>query len=103
MNFIRQIERLQMLNKLIREERTGTPEELADRLGVSRRQLYTYFDLLKDFGLEVGFSRKINSFYYYEKKDLKISLKIQVLESAEMANINGGASWRKVCNRVFGR
>jgi predicted DNA-binding transcriptional regulator YafY len=103
MNFIRQIERLQILNKLIREERTGTPEELAERLGVSRRQLYTYFDLLKDFGLEVGFSRKINSFYYCEKKDLRISLNIQVLENAEMANINGGMRWRRVYNRVFGQ
>lgn len=85
MNFIRQIERLQMLNKLICEERTGTPEELADRLGVSRRQLYSYFDLLKDFGLEIGFSRKTNSFYYCEKKDLRISLNIQVQESTKVA------------------
>ena len=47
MNFIKQIERLQRLNHLIRNENTGTPEELAERLKMKRSQLYEIIDMLK--------------------------------------------------------
>jgi predicted DNA-binding transcriptional regulator YafY len=61
MEFIKQIERLQLLNKLVREQRTGSLKELAKRIGVSRRQLYAYLEYLKDYGLEIIFDRKLNS------------------------------------------
>ena len=90
MNFIRQIERMQLLNKLIREQRTGSPEELAERLGVSRRQLYAYLEYMKDFGLDICFSRKVNSFMYGDEKEIKIDLNIQVLKASEARQIQGG-------------
>ncbi|MDN3667939.1 helix-turn-helix domain-containing protein [Echinicola jeungdonensis] len=90
MNFIRQIERMQILNKLIKEQRTGTPNELAERLGVSRRQLYTYIDYLKDLGLDVWFSRKQNSFVYNDDEEIQLDLKIRVLGKTDVSKINGG-------------
>ena len=60
MEFIKQIERLQLLNKLVREKRTGSPDELAERLGLSRRQLYFYLEFLKDYGIDIAYSRKKN-------------------------------------------
>lgn len=94
MNFIRQIERMQLLNKLIREQRTGSPEELAERLGVSRRQLYAYLEYLKDHGLGICFSRKLNSFMYCDEKEMKIDLRIQVLKQSEICQIQGGLTFR---------
>ena len=94
MNFIRQIERMQLLNKLIREQRTGSPEELAERLGVSRRQLYAYLEYMKDFGLDICFSRKLNSFMYCDEKEMKIDLRIQVLKPSETHQIQGGWAFR---------
>ncbi len=90
MNFIKQIERLQLLNKLIEEERTQAPEDLANRLGVSRRQLYNYIENLKDIGLEVVFSRKHNSFCYPTQKKLEISFHFKILEEDNVTKINGG-------------
>ncbi len=90
MNFIRQIERMQILNKLIKEQRTGTPKELAERLGISRRQLYTYLDYLRDFGLDVFFSRRQNSFVYSDDKEIQVDLKIKVIGKTDLEKINGG-------------
>lgn len=90
MEFIRQIERLQLINKLIREERTGNPDELAIRLGISRRQLYVYLEYLKDMGLDIQFSRKQNSFVFACQKHVRIDWKFEILESTQVNTINGG-------------
>jgi len=92
MEFIRQIERLQLLNKLVKEQRTGKPEELAARLGIGRRQLYVYIEYLKDFGVDIQFSRKRDSFVYAEKHELKIEVKFELIDSKNGVGINGGKS-----------
>lgn len=91
MEFIRQIERLQLMNKLIREQRTGSPEDLAERLGVSRRQLYVYLEYLKDMGVEIQFSRRLNSFVFACEKQVYIDWRFEILEPAEMRKAMGGA------------
>lgn len=92
MEFIRQIERLQLLNKLVKEQRTGKPEELAERLGIGKRQLYVYLEYLKDFGLNIQFSRKLGSFIYAEEHELKIELRFELLDSKSRIEINAGES-----------
>jgi predicted DNA-binding transcriptional regulator YafY len=90
MEFIRQIERLQLLNKLVREQRTGSPEELAERLGVSRRQLYVYLEYLKDMGVDIQFSRRLNSFVFTCEKQVYIDWRFEILEPAELKKVVGG-------------
>lgn len=90
MEFTKQIERLQLLNKLIREQKTGSPEELANRLGVSRRQLYVYLEYLKDCGIEIQFYRKLNSFVYTCQKQIYIDWRFEVLDSADLKKVVGG-------------
>ncbi|TCO08344.1 HTH domain-containing protein [Natronoflexus pectinivorans] len=90
MNFIRQIERFQALNKLIHQQCTGTPDELASRLGISRRQLYAHIEDLKVLGLEISYSRKLSSFYFNESKHLKIEFNLEVLEPEENIKTFGG-------------
>ena len=92
MEFIRQIERLQLLNKLVKEQRTGRPEELAERLGIGRRQLYVYIEYLKDFGMDIQFSRKLDSFIYAAQRELKIEVRFELLDSKDRSEINGGES-----------
>ena len=43
MNFIKQIERLQLLSKLIGDQNTGNPKPFC-KTCISRRQLYSHFD-----------------------------------------------------------
>lgn len=90
MEFIKQIERLQLMNKLIREQRTGSPEALADRLGVSRRQLYVYLEYLKDMGLDIQFSRRLNSFVFACEKQVYIDWRFEVLTSKDAKEFVGG-------------
>lgn len=89
-DFIREIERIQMLDKLISNRRTGNPDELAKRLGVSRSQLYLIIEYLKDMGLIISYSRKINSFYYEENSRLSIEFNFKVISAEEGKIIYGG-------------
>jgi DNA-binding Lrp family transcriptional regulator len=90
MEFLRQIERLQLLNKLVREQRTGSPEELAERLGVSRAKLYMILDELKDEGVCIRFNKRINSFVYEDCKGIHLQFSFQVLHPVEEEVITGG-------------
>ena len=90
MNFIKQIERLQLLNKLIKQESTGTPEELAKRLGISRRRLYDLIGDLECWGAEVGYDRKNHTFYYKAPFNLDIQFSLSVIKEDEIDKIFGG-------------
>ena len=48
MNFEQQAERTNKAHQLILEEKTGTPEEFAEKLKISRSQLYNLIDNLKE-------------------------------------------------------
>lgn len=101
MEFIKQIERLQLINKLIREERTGSPEELALRLGISRRQLYVYVEYLKDMGLDIQFSRRLNSFVFACQKQVRIDWKFEILENTQITNVNGGKNFQSLNFKTY--
>jgi Predicted transcriptional regulator len=58
------IERLELVHKLISEKRTGTPDELATRLGIKRRALYDLVNEMKSRGAPVLYSRSAKTFYY---------------------------------------
>lgn len=92
MKFVEQIERLQYLHKLIRKRATGKPNELADRLGISRSQLYNLIGYLNDIGMEIRFSRARNSFYYdCSNKDLNIQFSIKIISGEKAHTIYGGS------------
>jgi len=90
MEFIKQIERLQLLNKLVKEQRTGSPEEFAERLGVSRAKLYLMLDELKDEGAEIRFSKRSNSFVYENCNGVSVVFSLKVLASDEIRKISAG-------------
>lgn len=100
MRFIKQVERLQKLNKLIRQKNTGTPDELAERLGLKRSQLYEVIELLKTHGAPIEYSRKMCTFYYSKDFDLEINLKIKVLSGKEIRDLYGGII-KKNINKIL--
>jgi len=56
--------RISYLKELIEKQSTGTPKELAKRLGISERMLYNYFDPLRNSERTVRFDRKRKSFIF---------------------------------------
>lgn len=93
MNFIKQIERLQLLNKLIIQESTGTPDELSARLGVSKRQLYNLMESLKVLGVEIEYSKQYKTYYYQgDASRLDVSFSMTWISEGECRKIFGGTT-----------
>jgi predicted DNA-binding transcriptional regulator YafY len=60
------ISRTRRLDHLIRRKSTGSPAQLANRLGVSEATIYRYIQELKDMGAPIKYCRERQS-YKYEK------------------------------------
>ena len=58
------LNRLDRIDQLIRIKGTGTPAQLAGKLGLSERSMYEYIRLMKEFGAPVVYSRERQSYYY---------------------------------------
>ncbi len=95
MNFIRQIERFQELERLIKQKKTGSPRELAVRLGVSRRQLYRLIEILKDYGVPIKYNRSLETFYYSDSFEMVLHFSIRFLSEKENKKINGGSFMKR--------
>ncbi len=90
MNLSQTIERLQLLHLLISQKKTGTPEQLARRLGISRSYLYIMIEDLKTLNVYVSYSRKSKSFYYEKEVNIEFILKVHTLSNNDLININAG-------------
>jgi biotin operon repressor len=64
MSYFEYIDRLKRMDTLIRSEITGTAEELGDTLGVCRRTVFEYIDILKSKGAEIEFRKHKRSYCY---------------------------------------
>lgn len=58
------------LHLLIRRKATGTPDELARKLGISPPTLFRYIETLREFGAPVAFCRTNQRYYYQEDFEL---------------------------------
>ncbi|MCF8360953.1 MAG: helix-turn-helix domain-containing protein [Prolixibacteraceae bacterium] len=58
--------KLESLESQIKIENTGTAEELASKLGLSRRTVFNYLELLKDKGYNIEFCRYKRTYYFKE-------------------------------------
>lgn len=73
-----QITRIQILHSLIMQEKTGTPQELASFIHLSKRQLYNILDELKDLGADIKYCRIRKTFYYNNNFQINIYCKISL-------------------------
>ena len=63
---------VQRLHFFINRKATGSPCELARKLGISRASLYRYFDALRGMGAKIGYCKQRQSYYYEEKFELNL-------------------------------
>lgn len=64
MKILDYIDRINLLHQLIKEQRTGTPEELARRMHLSRSRTCRIIEELKSRGVPIAYSRQSHSYYY---------------------------------------
>jgi hypothetical protein len=92
MNLIRNISRVEKLHSLILQEKTGSPKQLADQLGICRASLYVLIDELNALNMPVAYSRKHETFYYEKEVKLTVAFKVEIITNeSELRKINGGS------------
>lgn len=84
------IDRINLLDKLIRQRRTGTPDELGARLGISVSRLYVVLDELKAMGAPIRYSRQMLTYYYDTDYSISIAVNIEELETSQTRHISAG-------------
>lgn len=102
------VNRLRQINQLIRQQRTGSPKELATKLGISERQVYNSVDYLRDKEVPISYCRIRKTYYYSEPVDLRISFSLVNLSTQETKEIDGGKNNMQIflplqchCSGVF--
>jgi hypothetical protein len=84
-------QRLVFLDKLIKQKATGTPKELAKKLGITERAWYKYRDeLVNDLNLPINYCSFTRSYVYTEDGHFEIGFR--KLPKDEAANLNGGST-----------
>lgn len=93
MDFFKTMERINVLHNLIKERKTGNPELLSKRLGVSRATLYNILDELKSYNAPIAYSRANDSFFYTKPYELDMYCKIELIDDeVELRKVIGGCN-----------
>ncbi len=58
------INRINRIEHLIKMKATGSPDELALRLNISKRQVYRYIEMIRNQGVEVEYEASRRSYIY---------------------------------------
>jgi predicted DNA-binding transcriptional regulator YafY len=74
---------MQRIDYLIRIKGTGTPSQLAYRLGMSKRSLFDYLNLMKEFGAPIKFCSSRKSYYYDEEGIFSISFSFKRISTSD--------------------
>ena len=75
---INTMENLVCLHKLIRLERTGKQQELAQKMRMSLRGIQNYLNSLRELGAKINFDKARNTYYYENNFNIEFSIKIWV-------------------------
>jgi biotin operon repressor len=73
MHFLDQIKLLKRIHNLIKKKATGSPNQLATRLDISRASVFRQINILKMLGAKINYSYDKESYVYEEEFSLKFS------------------------------
>ena len=86
------LERISMMHKLVSRQKTGTPDEFARQLGVSRTSLYELIDEMRSRGAPILYSKSARTFFYRQPYNIEITCSLRPLTTIETKNNVGGAN-----------
>ncbi len=96
MGLFRYINRYQQMDRLIKLQSTGTPQEFAEKLHISESHLYFSLKELKDMGLPIEYDRRKQSYLYRDKVKLDIQIAIEYMTTEERILLSGGKIMEQV-------
>ncbi len=74
MDIFESIRRFHRIHELISQESTGTPDELAQRLQLQKRQVYNMLEKLRGQGAIIEYSHTKRSYYYAEGFEFELKI-----------------------------
>ena len=96
MKLFQYLDRIEMMHKLLKNSKTGTPEEFAQQLGISRSTLYELIDEFKLRKAPIKYSKSIKTFYYEEPFEITIICNLYPMTYQEEKEYSGGHFLHKI-------
>jgi biotin operon repressor len=90
MKIFEYLDRIEMAHKLVSRQKTGTPEEFAKQLGVSRTSLYELIDELRSRGVPISYAKSAKTFFYQQPYDIAVTCVMKPLTYSEKKENAGG-------------
>jgi len=66
-------QRIKRIDSLIQRKSTGTPSELANKIGMSKGTVYEYLNMMRELGAPIRYCPHRCTYYYDEDGHLNIS------------------------------
>lgn len=101
MNFIEDLKRLRKIHELISGRNTGSPDNLAESICVSRSELYYILRELKKMGAQICYDRRKRSFCYSNNFKLDMEIKVSYLREHELNILGYGYVGCRTCKGVL--
>ncbi len=87
-----QINQIEQLDQLIRMQATGSPKQLAGRLGVSEASLFRLLDVMKKLKAPIKYDIYLQSYIYEYQVHFEFGFYAREIPSQKAMQINGGYS-----------
>ena len=84
------LDRISLMHTLVVRRKTGTPDEFARQLGISRTSLYELLDEMKLRGAPIGYSKSCRTFFYEYPFEIDITCSLRSLSYNEEKKLSGG-------------
>lgn len=96
MNFIDHVEKIKIMHELISSERTGSPNEFAKKMEISKKGIYNTIIFLKNFDAPIRYCAVKRSFYYSSFFDLELKFSIKIINEHQTKITDGGFDYGSV-------
>ena len=90
MKIFEYLDRISKMHKLISRQKTGTPDEFARQLGISRTTVYELIYELRSRGAPIAYSKSARTFFYKHPYDIAITCSLRPLNCQELKEKSGG-------------
>lgn len=69
------IKRINYINRLIKSRSTGSPDQLANKINVSKRTIFEFIKLMKEYGAPIKYDRHRRTYFYDDGGDFEIKFR----------------------------
>ncbi|SMO59856.1 HTH domain-containing protein [Saccharicrinis carchari] len=94
------IELMERIDKMIARKATGSPQELAERLNISRASLHRVIDVMKFFGAPIEYRISSQSYVYTCDVAFYCGFYAKKLSGEELQAVNGGFAKFKTLTNI---